>query len=71
MLLAMGFLLFLFLFILSEILRAIVVSALVILVMAFSVAWRWLLVTAAIFGALVAVNQVYVLWLEPLAATTG
>jgi hypothetical protein len=31
------------------------------------VAWRWLLTTAAIFGALVAINQVYVLWLEPLA----
>jgi len=30
-------------------------------------AWRWLLTTAAFFGALVAVNQVYVLWLEPLA----
>jgi hypothetical protein len=31
------------------------------------IAWRWVLGTAAIFGALVAVNQVYVLWLEPLA----
>jgi len=29
-------------------------------------AWRWLLVTAAIFGSLVAINQVYVLYLEPL-----
>jgi len=28
--------------------------------------WRWLLTTAVIFGALVAINQVYVLWLEPL-----
>jgi hypothetical protein len=31
-----------------------------------SLAWRWLLTTAAIFGALVIVNQVYALWLEPL-----
>jgi hypothetical protein len=31
------------------------------------IAWRWLLITAAIFGALILVNQVYVLWLEPLA----
>jgi hypothetical protein len=31
------------------------------------VAWRWVLTTAAIFGALVVINQVYVLWLEPLA----
>jgi hypothetical protein len=30
-------------------------------------AWHWLLITAAFFGALVAINQVYVLWLEPLA----
>jgi hypothetical protein len=36
--------------------------------MAFLVAWRWLLVTVAIFSALVIVNQVYVLWLEPLTA---
>jgi hypothetical protein len=68
MLLAMGVLLFLLLFILSESLGAIVVLALFVLVMAFSVAWRWLLATAAIFGALVIVNQVYVLWLESLAA---
>jgi hypothetical protein len=31
------------------------------------VAWRWLLVTATVFGALVIVNEVYVGWLEPLA----
>jgi hypothetical protein len=29
--------------------------------------FRWLLVTGAIFGALVAVNYAYVQWLEPLA----
>jgi hypothetical protein len=28
---------------------------------------RWLLVTAAIFGALVLVNNAYIVWLEPLA----
>jgi hypothetical protein len=31
------------------------------------VAWRWLLTTAAIFGALVAINYAYIQWLEPLA----
>jgi hypothetical protein len=30
-------------------------------------AWRWLLTTAAIFSALVAINEIYVLWLEPPA----
>jgi hypothetical protein len=31
------------------------------------IAWRWVLTTAAIFGALVDINYVYVQWLEPLA----
>ena len=31
------------------------------------IAWRWVLTTATIFGALVAVNYAYVLWLAPLA----
>jgi hypothetical protein len=31
------------------------------------IAWRWVLTTAAIFGALVAINYAYVQWLEPLA----
>lgn len=29
-------------------------------------AWRWVLTTAAIFAALVAVNEIYVLWLAPM-----
>jgi hypothetical protein len=29
-------------------------------------AWRWLLTTAAIFCVLIAINQAYVVWLEPL-----
>jgi hypothetical protein len=44
------------------------VAILVLLGVIFGLAWqlalRWLLVTAAIFGALVVVNQVYVKWLE-------
>ena len=44
-----------------------VLVASLILWTALLVARRWLLVTAAIFSALVVVNQVYVLWLEPLA----
>ncbi len=35
--------------------------------MAAVLAWRWVLTTAAIFGALVAINYAYVQWLEPLA----
>ncbi len=35
--------------------------------MAAVLAWRWVLTTAAIFAALVAVNYAYVQWLEPLA----
>ena len=31
------------------------------------IAWRWLLFTAAVFAALIAVNEVYVRWLEPFA----
>jgi hypothetical protein len=31
------------------------------------IAWRWVLTTATIFGALVAINYAYVLWLAPLA----
>jgi hypothetical protein len=30
-------------------------------------AWRWIVFTAAVFAALIAVNEVYVRWLEPLA----
>jgi hypothetical protein len=32
-----------------------------------SLAWRWVLTTAAIFGALVVINYAYIQWLEPLA----
>jgi hypothetical protein len=28
-------------------------------------AWRWILVTGAIFAALIAINEIYILWLEP------
>jgi hypothetical protein len=35
--------------------------------MAAWIAWRWPLATAAIFGALVAINYAYVQWLGPLA----
>jgi hypothetical protein len=69
MLLVAAIFLMLFLFILSEILGIIVALALLFLLVAFVVAWRWILVTAAIFSALIAVNEVYVrYWLEPLAA---
>jgi hypothetical protein len=37
------------------------------LVVGAEIAWRWVLTTLAIFGALVFVNQVYVTLLEPLA----
>ena len=32
-----------------------------------AVAWRWILGTAAAFAAIVAINQIYVWWLAPLA----
>jgi hypothetical protein len=38
-------------------------------VLSFAVAvlaWRWVLTTAAIFCVLIAINQAYVVWLEPL-----
>jgi hypothetical protein len=46
----------------------ILIAMLSIVMFAFArVAWRWLLTTAAIFVALVAINYAYVQWLEPLA----
>ncbi|HYA04998.1 MAG TPA: hypothetical protein VEF90_03830, partial [Xanthobacteraceae bacterium] len=30
-------------------------------------AWRWIIMTALLFGALVLVNSTYVYWLAPLA----
>jgi hypothetical protein len=33
-------------------------------------AWRWLLGTVLAFCALIAINEAYVLWLEPLEATS-
>jgi hypothetical protein len=68
-LLMAGFLGMLFVFILSEILGIIAAFALLFVIVALVVAWRWILATAAIFGALVAINEVYVHWLEPLAAS--
>jgi len=53
--------------ILSEIMGIVVALALALMIVALVVAWRWVLVTAAIFGALVVINEVYVHWLEPLA----
>ena len=46
----------------------IVVPLSFLLVIAMFSAWRWVLTTGAIFGALITVNHFYVLWLESLAA---
>jgi hypothetical protein len=54
-------------FVVTAVVTTAVQSGMSILLDGAFLAWRWLLVTAAIFGALVIVNQVYVLWLEPLA----
>jgi hypothetical protein len=45
--------------------KLIVFAVFAILGAAF-LAWRWVLTTAAIFGALVAINYAYVQWLAPL-----
>jgi hypothetical protein len=48
-----------------------VVSVIIYIVAVISIApfiaWRWILITAAFFGALVLFNQAYLIWLEPLA----
>ena len=46
---------------------ALIAAFIVVLFGAAVLAWRWVLTTVAIFGALIIINQVYVLWLEPLA----
>jgi hypothetical protein len=53
---------------LSLILGVGVAVAVLHLIIAFIVAWRWILITVGFFAALVVINEVYVLWLEPLVA---